>query len=64
MSPLVQSPAVAGAIVVGVIVLACVIARALEYRDHWRSRGKFTDRPVWDARDRQRHFDNIMGNRK
>lgn len=64
MKPLVESDLTAFAIVVGVVVVGAIIANFIERREHWRSRGKFTQRPARDARDRQRQFDNIVGNRK
>jgi hypothetical protein len=46
MTPLVQSPLAAFAIVVGVVILGCAIARLLEYRDWFRNRAYYEDDPL------------------
>lgn len=62
--PLIRNPWVALGLILGVIVLACAVAEALEWlaarRTNWRS----TRRDVWDERDRQAYFNNIMRTRK
>jgi hypothetical protein len=46
VSPLVESPIAAFAIVVGVVILGCAIARLLEYRDWFHNRAYYEDDPL------------------
>jgi hypothetical protein len=45
VSPLVESPIAAFAIVVGVVILGCAIARLLEYRAWFRGVQMYVDEP-------------------
>ena len=57
--PLIRNPWVALGLIVGVIVLACAIAEALEWRDARRNNWRSRRREVWDDRDRQAYFRNM-----
>jgi hypothetical protein len=46
VSPLVESQFAAFAIVMGVVILGCVIARLIEYRDWFRNRAYYEDDPL------------------
>jgi len=46
VSPLIESDVAAFAIVVGVVILGCAIARLLEYRAWFRDRAYYDDDPL------------------
>lgn len=57
MSPLVESPLVACALIVGVIVIACGLARLIEYWEWFRERPYYEDDPLPPPNVRSQRYD-------